>query len=79
MQDLAWRYHGMSTVATAMINYIRDFFGCRDCAENFHNHVASIGYLPHNPDQSLLWLWTIHNTANVLLAGDPTEVNLITQ
>jgi len=56
-----------------MINYIRDFFSCRDCSENFNSHVASIGYLPRNPDQSLLWLWTIHNTANVLLSGDPTE------
>ena len=78
MQDLAWRYHGtMSTVANTMINYIRDFFSCRDCSENFNSHVASIGYLPRNPDQSLLWLWTIHNTANVLLSGDPTEVTFI--
>ena len=78
MQDLAWRYHGtMSTVANTMINYIRDFFSCRDCSENFNSHVASIGYLPRTPDQSLLWLWTIHNTANVLLSGDPTEVTFI--
>merc|ERR1711953_1133803 len=77
-KDLAWRYHGtMSTVANTMINYIRDFFSCRDCSENFNSHVASIGYLPRNPDQSLLWLWTIHNTANVLLSGDPTEVTFI--
>ena len=78
MQDQTLRFHGTSTVATTMINYIRDFFGCRDCAENFSRHVASIS-LPQNADQSLIWLWSIHNMANVELAGDPTEVDFINQ
>ena len=36
-------------------------------------HVSALGYLPHTPDQSILWLWSLHNTANQLLVGDTTE------
>ena len=28
------------------------------------SHVSSLGFLPTSPDQSILWLWTIHNIAN---------------
>ena len=28
------------------------------------SHVSSLGFLPTNPDQTILWLWTIHNIAN---------------
>merc|ERR1739842_258159 len=37
------------------------------------SHVSSLGFLPTNPDQTILWLWTIHNIANRNLAGDATE------
>ena len=36
--------------------------------------MSTAVYHPGTPDQSLLWLWAIHNTANLELAGDPTEV-----
>ena len=36
--------------------------------------MSTAVYHPSTPDQSLLWLWAIHNTANLELAGDPTEV-----
>merc|ERR1712080_557990 len=71
--DPAFLYGGVSTVANAMIGYIAQFFSCRDCALHFSNHVSSLGFLPTTADQSILWLWTIHNKANSALSGDPTE------
>merc|ERR1712106_69280 len=72
-KDPAFHYGGVSTVANAMIGYISKYFSCRECAEHFNSHVSQLGYLPHTADQSLLWLWTLHNTANHKLAGDQTE------
>ena len=40
--------------------------------------MSTAVYHPGTPDQSLLWLWAIHNTANLELAGDPTEVTRTT-
>lgn len=72
-KDPAFHFGGVSTVANAMIGYVRNFFSCRECAEHFNSHVSRLGYLPHTGDQSILWMWTIHNTANHMLAGDQTE------
>ncbi|CAB4062255.1 QSOX [Lepeophtheirus salmonis] len=33
----------------------------------------SIGHLPSNPTDVILWIWKIHNMANEKLRGDPTE------
>lgn len=60
---------GPSTVAKTMVNYIYYFFSCRHCADNFRTKVNKLGFLPSNPRDSVLWLWQIHNMANVLLAG----------
>lgn len=60
---------GPSTVAKTMVNYIYYFFSCRHCADNFRTKVAKMGFLPSNPRDSILWLWQIHNMANVLLKG----------
>jgi len=72
-KDPAFSFHQISTVARTMIGYISFFFSCRDCSRNFQEHVTTAMYHPGTPDQSLLWLWSIHNTANTMLAGDPTE------
>merc|ERR1711892_48614 len=72
-EDPAFQHGGVSTVANAMIGYISKFFSCRECADHFSRHVSKLGYLPHTGDQSILWLWTLHNMANLMLAGDQTE------
>ena len=72
-KDAAFKKGGVSTVAKAMEGYISNFFSCRDCAEHFANHVSQLGSLPSTGDQSIIWLWRVHNTANLMLAGDPTE------
>ena len=72
-KDPAFPSGGVSTVANAMIGYISKFFSCRECADHFGRHVSELGYLPHTGDQSIIWLWTIHNKANLMLEGDQTE------
>lgn len=52
-----------------MVQYIHFFFSCRHCAENFALKVQSLGYIPTTPQDSILWLWQIHNMANNLLKG----------
>ena len=61
---------GASTIAKAMVNYIYYFFSCRHCAENFHSKVNTLGFLPSTPAHSILWLWQIHNMANMKLKGE---------
>ena len=60
---------GTSTVAKTMIDYVFYFFSCRHCAENFRTKVHSMGFLPSTPRDSILWLWQIHNMANIKLRG----------
>jgi len=72
-RDPAFHYGGVSSVANSMIGYVSQYFSCRECAHHFATHVSSLGFLPTNPDQTILWLWTIHNIANRNLAGDATE------
>jgi len=72
-KDPSLQYGGVSTVASAIIGYVREFFSCRSCADHFSSHISQLGYLPHTGDQSILWLWTIHNIVNHNLAGDTTE------
>ena len=72
-QDPSLQYGGVSTVASAIIGYVREFFSCRSCADHFSDHISQLGYLPHTGDQSILWLWTIHNIVNHNIAGDTTE------
>ena len=84
-----WSFGYGSSVAKTMISYITNFFSCRDCAQNFQAwsgykyykdlnlivqvHVASSFYRFEYPEESMLWLWSIHNSANRDLARDPTE------
>ena len=64
---------GGKVVASAMIGYVSNFFSCRECASHFSSHVSKLGYLPNSRDQGIMWLWSLHNMANNMLAGDNTE------
>ena len=69
---------GSSSVAKAMVNYVHYFFSCRHCAENFRLKVETLGgFLPNTPRDSILWLWQIHNMANVKLRGNKTRCFLV--
>lgn len=59
-------------VITVITNYLSNFFGCRECATHF---VAFAQKQPaiSTPDDSVLFLWRAHNTANRRLHGDLSE------
>ena len=59
-------------MAKTIINYVFYFFSCRHCAENFNLKVQNMGFLPSKPSHSILWLWQIHNMANIKLKGEKT-------
>ena len=61
-------FNGLSST---IVDYIQNFFQCRHCAKNFQHKVRSIkqGVLPVKSKDTMMWLWQIHNMANVKLAG----------
>lgn len=61
-------------VLRAMHGYIKNFFGCTECAGHFQAMAARnrIFDVKEN-DKAVLWLWIAHNEVNLRLAGDVTE------
>lgn len=57
----------------AVRGYVKYFFGCRECSENFLKRSVHIEELVHSPRIGVLFLWKAHNRANYFLAGDLTE------
>lgn len=60
-------------VLLAIRGYVKYFFGCRECSENFLKRSIHIEELVHSPGSGVLFLWKSHNRANYFLAGDLTE------
>uniref|UniRef100_A0A2A4JRH9 Sulfhydryl oxidase n=1 Tax=Heliothis virescens TaxID=7102 RepID=A0A2A4JRH9_HELVI len=61
-------------VLRAMHGYIKNFFGCTECAGHFQamasrNRIFDV----KENDKAVLWLWIAHNEVNLRLAGDVTE------
>lgn len=61
-------------ILQAMHGYIKNYFGCTECAEHFQemaarNHIWSVA----SKDDAVLWLWSAHNDVNKRLSGDQTE------
>lgn len=56
-------------VLQAMRNYVRFFFGCRDCADHFEQMAAASMHRVTSPKNAVLWLWTSHNRVNARLSG----------
>ncbi|XP_027790680.2 sulfhydryl oxidase 1 [Marmota flaviventris] len=60
-------------VLQAIRNYVRFFFGCRDCADHFEQMAAGSMNRVRSPNEAVLWLWSGHNRVNARLAGAPSE------
>ncbi|XP_008552097.2 sulfhydryl oxidase 2 [Microplitis demolitor] len=61
-------------ILTTMHGYIKNFFGCSDCAEHFISMAEELKLFDiDNADDAVLWLWKAHNQVNSRLAGDFTE------
>lgn len=61
-------------VLQAMHGYVKNFFGCTECAKHFQamatrNRLFDV----KENDKAILWLWISHNEVNLRLAGDITE------
>ena len=63
-------------VLRSMVSFVRNFFGCRECAEHFLQMVDN-GTLVETEvnsfDDAVLFLWSKHNQVNLRLAGDATD------
>ena len=63
-------------VLEAMVNYVRYFFGCKECVRHFLQ-TAEDGEAVRrevvDQNSSILWLWRAHNKANLRLSGDLTD------
>ncbi|XP_053552102.1 sulfhydryl oxidase 2 [Bombina bombina] len=60
-------------VLQTMRGYIREFFGCRECAKHFEAMVKDSIETVKTLDEAVLWLWSKHNIVNNRLAGAPSE------
>ncbi|KAM4020107.1 LOW QUALITY PROTEIN: sulfhydryl oxidase 2 [Anomaloglossus baeobatrachus] len=60
-------------VLKTMRRYIRDFFGCRECAQHFEAMAKESVDGVKTADEAVLWLWRKHNVVNKRLAGAPSE------
>ena len=59
-----------------MVNYVDDFFGCRDCARHFLTMAedgAAITRDVKSSQDAVMWLWKAHNRVNVRLQGDVSD------
>ncbi|CAF3331192.1 unnamed protein product [Rotaria sp. Silwood1] len=61
-------------IPSAIKNFIKNFFGCRHCSENFMQETKDIHQLDsQNKYSAIIYLWKIHNRVNKRLHGDDTE------
>ncbi|XP_072285492.1 sulfhydryl oxidase 2 [Pyxicephalus adspersus] len=60
-------------VLKIMRRYIREFFGCRECAQHFEEMAKASVDTVKTADEAVLWLWKKHNMVNNRLAGAPSE------
>ena len=67
-------FDDLPPVLTAMLGFVKQYFGCTDCSEHFQNmsrrrNISKVS----KGDESILWLWRAHNEVNERLAGDKAE------
>ncbi|CAF3442728.1 unnamed protein product [Rotaria sp. Silwood1] len=61
-------------IPLAIKNYIKHFFGCRQCSINFMKETINITQLnSQNKREAIIYLWKIHNRVNKRLRGKVTE------
>ncbi|XP_063791900.1 sulfhydryl oxidase 2 [Pseudophryne corroboree] len=60
-------------VLKTMRRYIKEFFGCRECAQHFEAMAEASVETVKTMDEAVLWLWRTHNVVNNRLAGAESE------
>lgn len=56
-------------VLQMMLKYVKDFFGCRACAQHFEEMAQGSLSSVKTLEEAVLWLWEKHNVVNAKLAG----------
>ncbi|UJR25107.1 hypothetical protein I4U23_006466 [Adineta vaga] len=61
-------------IPSAIKGFIKHFFGCRHCSDNFMKETDDLHQLDSkNKHAAVIYLWKIHNHVNERLHGDETE------
>ncbi|CAG0900957.1 unnamed protein product [Darwinula stevensoni] len=60
-------------VLGAILGYIKHFFSCRECSENFQKMAQESLHMVSSGDEGVIWLWRAHNVANKWLSGAVSE------
>ncbi|XP_014681448.1 PREDICTED: sulfhydryl oxidase 1-like [Priapulus caudatus] len=61
-------------VLHAMRSFVRHFFGCQVCRQNFLNHESvTMETDVHDHEGAMLWMWRVHNSVNRRLSGAFSE------
>lgn len=63
-------------VLQTMRQYIRTFFGCRECGKHFEEMAQESMSQVKSVDEAVLWLWRKHNQVNARLAGKLQKWNM---
>jgi thiol oxidase len=67
-----------SAIFDGIVGYVTHFFGCRECSENFlrETEVWAADEVPRTAyGSAVLFLWAVHNKANLRLGADPKATN----
>lgn len=67
------KWSTLHSVLYAMRDYIKNFFGCSNCAKHFQQMSSDLESELTYPNSSVLWLWRAHNRVNHRLKGDASE------
>ncbi|CAH0383056.1 unnamed protein product [Bemisia tabaci] len=57
-------------VLRSMAGYVKNFFGCTECAHHFLGMAATMPSEVVSFNKSILWLWNAHNKVNARLSND---------
>ncbi|XP_064467614.1 sulfhydryl oxidase 1-like [Ornithodoros turicata] len=60
-------------VLRSIKGFVVNYFSCRECAKNFAKESENMEEEIKNPEDAVLYLWSLHNRVNARLAGDKTE------
>ncbi|CAF1366680.1 unnamed protein product, partial [Didymodactylos carnosus] len=63
----------MIEVPLAIKNFIKYFFGCRECSDHFMKETVNVEDIQPNKYEAVLYLWNIHNRVNERLHGEISE------
>ena len=74
---LSKQWSSLHATLYAMRDYIKNFFGCTECAQHFTEMSTNLENELTYSNSSVLWLWHAHNKVNARLKGSSSESKLL--